>query len=185
MWPDVKVGDTHTPDAGHASGLRTKLASLQLTGNNLSFCLQLPGQTFKLQLLGMHKNTTVTFIITLVSFTDATYFLNGIMYVVFSPMHPQVSHERLKECTMFWLMIKRQFYDLIIVGFFLQKQTTDKRCHHQMCTMWFWLMSLSLTFEVNTEQNRTSSPFPEGSVTILNAHNQKVICAKLTSQKWC
>lgn len=42
---------THTPDAGHASSLRAKLASLQLTGNNLSFSFQLPGQTFKLQLL--------------------------------------------------------------------------------------------------------------------------------------
>ena len=41
----------HTPDASHASSLRAKLASLQLTGNNLSFGFQLPGQTFKLQLL--------------------------------------------------------------------------------------------------------------------------------------
>lgn len=56
--------NTHIPDAGHASGLRTELASLQLTGNNLSFRLQLPGQTFKLQLLGMRKHTMVTFIIT-------------------------------------------------------------------------------------------------------------------------
>lgn len=42
---------THTPDARHASSLRAKLASLQLTGNNLSFGFQFPGQTFKLQLL--------------------------------------------------------------------------------------------------------------------------------------
>lgn len=50
---------THTPDAGHASGLRAQLASLQLTGNNLSFSFQLPGQTFKLQLLQTYKHTTV------------------------------------------------------------------------------------------------------------------------------
>lgn len=47
----VEITHTHTPDAGHASSLRAKLASLQLTGNNLSFSFQLPGQTFKLQLL--------------------------------------------------------------------------------------------------------------------------------------
>lgn len=41
----------HTPDARHASGLRAKLASLQLTGNNLPLGFQLPGETFKLQLL--------------------------------------------------------------------------------------------------------------------------------------
>lgn len=41
----------HSPDAGHASGLRAQFASLQLTGNDLPLGLQLPGQTFKLQLL--------------------------------------------------------------------------------------------------------------------------------------
>lgn len=46
---------THTPDASHASSLRAKLASLQLTGNNLSFGFQLPGQTFELQLLETEK----------------------------------------------------------------------------------------------------------------------------------
>lgn len=48
----------HTPDTSHASGLRAKLASLQLTGNNLSFSFQLPGQTFKLQLLERWERET-------------------------------------------------------------------------------------------------------------------------------
>lgn len=41
----------HSPDAGHASSLRAQFASLQLTGDDLPLGLQLPGQTFKLQLL--------------------------------------------------------------------------------------------------------------------------------------
>lgn len=48
---------THTPDASHASSFRAELASLQLTGNNLSFGFQLPGQTFKLQLLETERVT--------------------------------------------------------------------------------------------------------------------------------
>ncbi len=39
------------PDAAHASGLRSQLASLQLGGNNLPLSLQLSRQSLKLQLL--------------------------------------------------------------------------------------------------------------------------------------
>lgn len=46
-----RIRKAHSPDAGHAAGLRAEFASLQLTGNDLSLGLQLPGQTFKLQLL--------------------------------------------------------------------------------------------------------------------------------------
>lgn len=47
----------HIPDASHASSLRAKFASLQLSGNNLSFGFQLPGQAFKLQLLETHTES--------------------------------------------------------------------------------------------------------------------------------
>lgn len=82
----------HTPDTSHASGLRAKLASLQLTGNDLSFGFQLPGQTFELQLLERRDRgnvvylLTITFVVTL-SITSAPsslshFFLIGVKWTL-------------------------------------------------------------------------------------------------------
>lgn len=86
----------HSPDAGHASGLRAEFASLQLTGNDLSLGLQLPGQTFKLQLLQRGDRGG-----------NVVYLLTATLVVISSVIPPPPLHISLKKGGSVWLLVSR------------------------------------------------------------------------------
>lgn len=58
-------------------------------------------------------------------------------------------------------------------------------CSTESCTIRSCMMSLPLTFKVNTEQNIEGSPlcFPNVAITTISTHN-KWICATLTLRRW-